>query len=309
VGFKTQMCSCFVKRDDELGFSLSGSKARKYRSLISFFLLHEIQEVIVIGSAYSNHVLSITQLLIENHIQPVLFLKKRSKEERSGNFLLTSLFIEPSSIYWITKEDWPQAKQLADRYAQTSNKKTFVLAEGGSVPEALPGSLTLPLDIIRNEQKLNFSFDHLFIDSGTGMMASALLLGYQWLEKTTSIHIILIADDEAFFLNQLKCFHQEFEKLMKTSCPFPQNFVLHKPTKLAAFGSVNPSLFKEIRELARLEGFLTDPLYTAKLFTETKNILTSEQLKGNILINHSGGALTLAGFQHQLQATLNRIDS
>src|ERR1700761_5279772 len=62
--------TCYVKRDDELGFGVSGSKIRKYCSLIPFFLNQGIQEVVVIGNAYSNHVLSLVQLLIENQLSP-----------------------------------------------------------------------------------------------------------------------------------------------------------------------------------------------------------------------------------------------
>ena len=79
-----------------------------------------------------------------------------------------------------------------------------------------------------------------------------------------------------------------------------KQFKLYRPTQAKAFGSVNAALFNYIKFLAKEEGFFTDPIYSAKLFWEAKNIVTAQALRGNVLIIHSGGALTLMGFQNQL---------
>lgn len=62
--FQAQDTKCYVKRDDELGFSISGSKLRKYRMLLPYLRSQGYLEVVVIGSSFSNHVLGIVQLLI-----------------------------------------------------------------------------------------------------------------------------------------------------------------------------------------------------------------------------------------------------
>src|SRR5579883_147233 len=95
----------FVKRDDELGFGISGSKFRKYRCLIP--QLREKKEVIVLGGPSSNHVLSLTQLLIENGIQPILYLKGPPPVHTGGNFHYLQMLVPSSSIQWIPKADWP----------------------------------------------------------------------------------------------------------------------------------------------------------------------------------------------------------
>jgi len=85
---------------------------------------------------------------------------------------------------------------------------------------------------------------------------------------------------------------------MNKAIPFPSNFTLYEP-KLG-FGKINKPLLQEIKSLASLEGFLTDPIYMAKLFTEAKEI--SKELEGNILINHSGGTLSLMGFLDKMKS-------
>lgn len=298
--FTFPFSSCFVKRDDELGFGITGSKLRKYNSLLPALLKDEIEEVVVIGSAQSNNVLGISQLLIENRIQPTLFLKQPSHTEMKGNLLLTNLLVSDKDIHWIPGSKWNSAEQLAENYKQNNSKKIFILKEGASVTESLPGALTLPVDILKNEQQLNLQFDHIFVESGTGLMAIALILGYAWMQKTTTIHVLLLAGDDFYFLNQLTFFHRAFEKLVSSSIPIPNNFVLHQPKQCKSFGSTNSSIFKEIRFVARMEGFFIDPIYTAKLFIETRRILCEDPLTGNILINHSGGGLSLFGFHDRL---------
>ncbi|WP_068470458.1 hypothetical protein [Candidatus Protochlamydia phocaeensis] len=298
--------SCFVKREDELGFGISGSKIRKYRTLIPFLLAEEIKEVVIVGSAYSNHVLGITQLLLENGLVPTLFVRGNPRRELTGNAFLSTLLVPPSSIHWFSKQDWASAEEQAHLYAQKRPHKAFVLPEGGCLTASLPGALTLPLDILRNEQERDLSFDHLFIDSGTGLTAIALILAYSWLEKPAQIHVVLMADTSAYFLDQLSHFHAHFLHLMQIEeMPLLHNFHLYYPQKTPRFGQINQSLFQDIIGLARLEGFLTDPVYTIKLFREAKRIIGEQSLQGNALILHSGGALTLMGFEEQLKAALN----
>lgn len=165
---------------------------------------------------------------------------------------------------------------------------------------ALPGALTLATDILENGKEWGISFDHIFIDAGTGFMAAALILALSWLRIPSTVHVLLLADDPPAFFRRLNCCREMFSDLMQTSASDPRNFVLYPPLLACSFGKTPRSLFRFIRQLAQDEGFLTDPIYTGKLFMEGKRILSSGEFKGNALIVHSGGALTLAGFQHKL---------
>lgn len=292
--------TCYVKREDELGFALSGSKVRKYRTLISFLIHKQVKQAIVIGSSFSNHVLGMTQLLIENEIQPLLFLRGDATRSEKGNALYNRLLVPPEQIRWFSKIEWKNVKKEADEFARYSSDCCLVIPEGGNMPESLPGALSLPLDILRNELENELKFDHIFVDSGTGLMAIALILGLNWLERKTIVQVVLMAEDEVYFLSELTRYHQIFCLWMGFEIPFPSNFKLHFPSQASAFGKVNSAIFKYIRQLAQTEGFLTDPIYTAKLFMTAEQLIKQFKLTGKALIVHSGGALSLAGFQEQL---------
>ncbi|MBS0585698.1 MAG: 1-aminocyclopropane-1-carboxylate deaminase [Verrucomicrobia bacterium] len=294
-------CS-YVKRDDELGFGISGSKLRKYNSLLPYLIANRYEQALLIGTAYSNHILGLTQLLLENRIKPLLFLLGDPKLPPKGNLLLLSLLVEKENCHWLTRSEWPEVEVIAKRSQEESPLKTLVVPEGASFDIALPGALTLAVDILENEKEMG-PFDHIFIDAGTGLSAIATILAFAFLEKKTVVHVVLLAGTKEAFLENLRRFHKSFEALLRVSLEektlFSQ-FRLYKSREASAFGSTNSTIFKEIGFLAKEEGFFTDPIYSAKLFLEASHILKEEEVEGNVLVIHSGGALTLMGFQKEL---------
>ena len=302
--------TCYVKRDDELSFGISGSKLRKYLSLIPYLLKSNITTAILMGGSHSNNILSLSQLLIENGIEPRLFLLGDKNSLLRGNLLLTRLLVPEKNIQWVSRQAWPQVASLAQNYVDKIGKKsTYVIAEGASVFPALPGALTLALDILQNERFIAKQFDHIFIDAGTGLMAIATILAFSWLKKEVRVHVLLLAEDETAFLQKLALFKLEFEKLIDEK--LAMEFILkqirfYRPTKAKAFGSTNPATFKAINRIALQEGFLTDPIYSAKLFMEVPLIIEKQKLSGNALVIHSGGGLSLMGFSEQLIKQMTR---
>ncbi len=288
----------FIKRDDELGFGLSGSKLRKYLSLIPSLRAKGAKEVVVIGSSYSNHVLSCAQLLKENRMQPTLFLLGDPPEKITGNFLFTSLIVGKEKMHWIPRSEGQRIEELAGLYAEKTG--ALVIPRGASCKEALPGALTLPIDIVRNEKEWGIEFEHIFIDSGTGMMAASLILAFAYCKRKTRIHAVQMAGNPQDFYENLAARQKDFEALCKKAISSPLCFTLHAPQNAASFGSVNAQVFQTIGEYARTEGILLDPIYNAKLFHEGARILRNERLKGNVLFIHSGGGLALSGFLENL---------
>ncbi|EHL32341.1 1-aminocyclopropane-1-carboxylate deaminase/D-cysteine desulfhydrase [Legionella drancourtii] len=284
--FPNQDVTCYAKRDDELGCGISGSKLRKYSSLMPFLLEQGIQHLIIIGGPQSNNLLAALQLAREFNFKVTAFLIKPWKLELQGNFKLSSLFLAEHEIVWVARADWCQVNALAQNYLNTLREPGFVLAEGASVPEAMRGAMSLAEDVVVNEQLLDFTFQHIFIDAGTGFSAAALIKGLALLNHQAQIHVLLLADDE-------KTFNQKLDLWLDLA---PRNYDCFYPTTAKAFGSVNQTIKAEIGRLAREEGILADPIYAAKLFYEARRYIEEKQLTGKVLIIHSGGTLTMPNF-------------
>jgi 1-aminocyclopropane-1-carboxylate deaminase/D-cysteine desulfhydrase-like pyridoxal-dependent ACC family enzyme len=288
----------WVKRDDELSFGVSGTKLRKHASIIPALKQWGVEEVVVIGGANSNNVLSAAQILTENNIRIIPFLLG-PPSQRLGNVKLLSLFVDDSEIHWISRSQWANCEDFVNNYVEKRKVlgiKIFVLPEGAHHPLALPGSLSLLIDILRNERESGVRFDHIFIDAGTGMVAQSLLAGAAALGRKTTFHVVVLAGSIEDFQSELSRVMQYTEEFLDVSlCPVP-DYTLYYPATAKSFGSTNKTIFKEIQRVAREDGILTDPVYSSKLFLTARQTILNKKFGGNILLIHSGGGLALTGF-------------
>lgn len=290
---------CYVKREDELGCLCSGSKGRKYRTLIPALKNRRCQKVGLIGGQSSNQLLGLTPLLIENQIKPTLFLLKTDKQPVVGNALFLQLIAAKAEIHYLTRKEWPQVETIAaDWHEQQAQYQPVIVPEGGSIDDCLAGLLTLAIDIIQNEETLGVKFKDLLIDSGSGLTAASLIAAFGFLKKECHIHVMLAAGLPEEFLQKLASTKKALETLMQETIEDLPRFTLHTPTTAKSFGATNTTLFDTIKEAASTHGFLLEPLYSCKLY-----LLLQEQqnkLAGPVLFIHSGGLFTLSGFQTQL---------
>lgn len=278
---------CYIKRDDELSSGISGSKCRKYASLLPFLINKNYKQIYVIGSTHSNNVLAAMQLFREYGFNITALLLKPHHPPLKGNFKLTNLFLKDEDIIWIDREKWPEVDNIANKMANDNIKKSFVLCEGAAVMEAVAGAKTLASDIIQNETDCNLQFDHIFLDAGTGFSASACIKKLEEINHRAQCHVLLLADPENVFKDNAKQWTNS--TLKNTKC--------FKPTNARSFGSINKTLKLFIRNFAYQNGILLDPIYSGKLFYETQKYIQTNNITGNILIVHSGGILTLPNFQ------------
>lgn len=292
--FTTHRRNVYIKREDELSFGISGTKYRKYASLVLFLEKNAIELVGVIGGAHSNNVLGLCQILRERGIAIKLFLRGEEREELRGNLLLTHLFIDKEDITWIPRADWSSVYQLAELQLKESEKKCFVIPEGANCLPAFIGAQTLADDLYDFIFHKKMYFDHIFLDAGTGLYASAFICRYAELGLDSQIHIVLLAENQESFISQ-------FNKL-KVSCRLTNTTHLldkvcfYSPITAPSYGAVNSRIFHWIKHFAKTEGILTDPVYSAKSLMTFECILESQALEGNILLIHSGGGLGLTGY-------------
>jgi 1-aminocyclopropane-1-carboxylate deaminase/D-cysteine desulfhydrase-like pyridoxal-dependent ACC family enzyme len=284
--FPGQGVSCYTKRDDELSCGISGSKIRKYSSIIPFLKDNKIRHLLIIAGPQSNNLLAALQVARELQLHVTAFLLQPKSSLIQGNFKLSLLFLNPEEIVWVKREQWDEVEQLAHEYLNLLNEPGLVLNEGASIPQAMRGAMSLAYDIQLNEKQLNLEFNHIFVDAGTGFSAAALINGLYEIKHPAKVYVLLLADSESVFEIKLKNWLDTV----------PNNYICFYPQTARSFGSVNQEIKKEIKRLAKEEGILADPIYSAKLFHETRKYIINHSIRGNVLIVHSGGVLTMSAF-------------
>lgn len=295
----------YVKREDELAVNVSGTKLRKYLSLLPDLELNGTRHVILTGSAHSNNVLDLARLLKQRGYQITALLKAPGNPVPKGNFLLLNMLLEPASIHLISASEWPQVEMIARDRVKALKRQGIPacsLPEGGYSPAVLPGILTLAGDLQHNMEQLDIRFRDIWTDSGSGVSAIGLLLGLRLARLIDcTVHITLIAGDEA-------AFHQRYRQLERwlqqlTSAPLPierPRLHLLKPATATAYGSVNRTILDQVWHIARETGLLMDPVYSVKHFYTVQQEVKRQPPRTPQLVLYNGATLGLSGFQEAL---------
>lgn len=294
---------CYVKRDDELGFGASGSKIRKYRTLIPYLKKMGVQTAIVIGGAYSNNVVGLTQFLIEEGIKPLLFLRGSQSTSVKGNHLLIRMLCGKEPIHWISKEDWPNVLSLAEeevKRLQHIGMRAMIIPEGAVHSSAIPGAATLAVDIVRNMKESGIKLNHLFLDSGTGLTAVTTLIAFSWLRLEIPVTVTMVAGDAGTFQDMLMRGHHCFQEWLQKDVEYPSNFNKMCPVIGKSFGSVSSGVIDRSLKIASEDGIFADLTYTTKHFETVRETLNKDAKNEPLMIVHSGGATSLSGFQEKL---------
>lgn len=295
----------WIKREDELSSGISGSKLRKYSSLIPFLKKSEIELVAMVGGPNSNNLVGLAQLLKENSIPQVAFIREPGDKQLRGNALLLDMLLNKEEIRFVPRNQWKDADKQARSFLDQSNvQRTYILSEGCFGIESLAGAMTLSEDILRNEKEENLIFERIYIDCGTGLSAMGLILGLDWLSTAASpkreVVVTLIAETESGFLKKLNLLRSSLEQKSESEIVERTNIRLLKPKLSPKFGSVNKSLFQECRDIARSTGIVMDPTYSVKHYHIAKQDLSSNPSKAPSLFIFNGSSLGILGFQDKL---------
>jgi len=288
-GFQRLNASFFIKRDDEAG--LPGGKMRKYAALLPFIRRHGFQEVVIVGGAYANNVAALAAMLRSQQVGVHCFLRGEPEAMRPvGNQLLLQLLAGPEDITWVPRSHWREVLHRAHTWAEArraAGRKVLVTPEGATIAPVTAGLCTLLLDILRNEQALGLTFDHIVLDAGTGATAAVTTLLSQYLGLDKTYHIVLAAGDAVSYSQQVEAFRAHLEVILEAALPPPAQ--THVIERAAAFGRVSQADLARIRRVAHMEGVFLDPVYTVRSYAYLEETLARQPLTGNVLLVHSGG--------------------
>jgi 1-aminocyclopropane-1-carboxylate deaminase len=294
----------WVLRDDELcGFW--GSKSRKYKSIIPYCLERGISRIIATGGVNSNNLAAAAIFCAEAGIQLTAFAvldHQDDTQQAIGNRFLLRLAVSPEHLILVNRKDRQGIESAMREMAaslESSGIKTLVLAEGGGCIPAVAGAMTLADEFTqpRDEWPDQKRPDHIFIDSGTALTAASLAAAMsRWPDApATKLHIIQMA---GFTEQIMRAFTEWVTPATGVTWEDVAAFTrIYRPTKPRSYGATNAALFAFIQHMARAHGILTDPVYSAKMFMRAIELIQGQNLRGRIVMIHTGGISGLMGYR------------
>jgi 1-aminocyclopropane-1-carboxylate deaminase/D-cysteine desulfhydrase-like pyridoxal-dependent ACC family enzyme len=270
-------------REDRVGHY----KERKYASLIPWMIQQGFRHVRLRGSSHSANILMLSLLLRQHGIQASYVLEGREGPP-VGNGLLNRLVL---GHRFLTESPGEEAD--------------WEVPEGANCPQALAGSLGIAGSLIYQALQHRHLPEDIYIDSGTGFTAAALILGLGYFQCPCHIHVVSMTGQKRPEIEGLlRHLTEEYQRLFDGP-PQEQEYSVTLPPIAPSFGSVPSRVFEEVQDMAQSEGILTDPLYSAKL---SLTYQASRNPTARALMFVSGGTRDLLGFQGPLQKWLGKHD-
>ena len=284
----------WIKRDDLTEGIGSGNKIRKLEFVLSDALAHGADVLVTSGGLQSNHcratALCASQLGIKCH----LVLRGRPQTFGGGNLLLDYLL--GATVQYASANDFLQLEQLHQKiikYYINQGNKPYLIPIGASNALGMWGYIEATKELKNDYETAEIEPSHLFSAVGSGGTFGGLLVGKALYGLTTQLRGVCVAESAAYFRQKLE--HDMYQWQVDFdgfAAPCVEGLLEHYVG--AGYGIASEDDFAIIQQLARLEGIILDPVYTAKAFRGMVDTIRRESISGgDVVFLHTGGVFGL----------------
>ena len=257
-----------VKRDDLTGSSLSGNKIRKLEFLFAEAAAEGADTVITCGGEQSNHCRATAIAAAELGLRSYLLLRTETPKEppaAEANILLDRLV--GAEIRWVTREEYKRRVQLfteVQGQLLAQRRKAYVIPEGGSNAVGAWGYIGCVEELAQElgDEPLTLVYAAGSGGTGAGLILGIKLLGLPW--RAVGINV---CDDKAYFVEAIGDIVDAAAKrwLMPIELDRSEIEIVDGYVGVG-YAKSRPEELQTIRDVARSEGLILDPVYTGKAF-------------------------------------------
>lgn len=285
----------YCKRDDLTGFGFGGNKSRKLEFLIGQAKRAGCDTLITSGGIQSNFCRLTAAAGAVTGMSVHLVLGGENPTKATGNVLLDLML--GAHLHFVSSADWNEWEAESEKLAvglKMEGRKVFRMPIGGSIPLGALGYTAAFSEILKDQARLNLSFDHIFHASSSGGTQAGLVVGKRlsdWGGEITGVSVAM--DGETFEKNV-------YELANKTSALMGGADVDRRSVQVnddyigGGYAVRSPSGEKAIEIFARREGIFLDHVYTGKAAGALLDWLEKGELSGQkVLFLHTGGQVEL----------------
>lgn len=283
----------WIKRDDLCGVALGGNKVRKLEYLLAKAKADGCDTVFTTGGAQSNHAMLTAACASRLGMKTILLLKDRGVTGHLGNLVLDEIY--GAQVRMIDTDDYQDIYREMDRLGAelaAQGHKCCPIPVGGSTALGAIGYVHCVEELAAQVPE-GVTIDHIVSATGSGGTTAGLLLGakrYLPDAKVTGIGV----DDDPFeeIVPRLAAGAAELLGWDLSRRDGDFEMVYHVGP---GYAIPNPEDTPYIRELARTEGILLDPVYTGKAWAGMLRLLKEGHFPGDgpLAFVHTGGAAAL----------------
>jgi D-cysteine desulfhydrase len=298
----------WVKRDDLTGLLESGNKVRKLEFLIGEALADNADTLITCGTLQSNCCRTVAAVSARLGLRAVLALKGPRPALYDGNVLLDRML--GAEVHYCTDEQWAKIDDvLADLEARVRARggRPYVIPESGATVVGALGYMACAHEIAQQIRHGAPDFDTIVITSFSGGSQAGLIMGKQLTGLSAEIVSVPVAWEAADVRDYVAGVISEAARRYGLRVTPPAAVHVVDGYQGAGRGSVDDATLQTMTRLAREEGLVLDPVYTAKAFHGLLTELRQDPRRfgARVCFIHTGGIFGLFPFREPLTRLLD----
>jgi len=290
----------FVKRDDLLGPALGGNKTRKLEYLMAEARARGATKVVTFGGLQSNHArltaAAASLLGLEAHL---LYFEARPKE-LTGNLRLNELLGARMHFFPLSsKRPRPRSLESTIRLARLLARLRvgphYFIPVGGHTCTGALGYVRAAVEIDEQARGLGIADARLVVAAGSGGTLAGLLAGLRLVGSRLRPLGIDVGKLWKDFPSSVARLASEVCEHLGDPLTFaPADVPLVEGTYVGkAYGRPSEAGSAALERLARIEGILLDPVYTAKAFAGLLGEAQRFRPDEPVVFLHTGGVPAL----------------
>ena len=294
----------YIKRDDLTGLAFGGNKTRKLEYLLGDAKSQNCDTIITAGAQQSNHCRQTAAASAFLGMECHLVLGGEPPSDFNGNLLLDKLF--GAHLHFCGNLRKGEKIPEIVEQLKLNGKKPYVIPYGGSNSIGTLGFVSAVEELKLQMKAMDLHFSHMVFASSSGGTHAGLMVGRQLHNLETEILGIGIDKDDIEGMQLVKFIaklaNSTARKLDLKMNFHKNNIYLNNNYLGEGYGMVGEAEKEAIDLLARFEGVLLDPVYTAKAMAGLIDLIRQQQFDktDKVLFWHTGGTPALFPYASQL---------
>ncbi len=293
----------WIKRDDLTGLLETGNKIRKLEFLIGEALAQKADTLITCGTLQSNCCRCVAAVCARLGLRAVLALKGARPAEYDGNLLLDRLL--GAEIKYCSDAEWDKIDETMHDLAareRAAGRTPYVIPESGATVVGALGYLACGQELAQQARHGAPEFDTIAITNFSGGSQAGLLMATQTAGLRGDIVGIPIAWEAARVRAYVAEVMDHARSRFGLGVRPPAEVRLLDGYQGVGRSAVRREELDIMLKLARLEGIVLDPVYTAKAFGGLLDTLrrTPRGLGRRVCFVHTGGVFSVFPFRADL---------